>query len=162
MKTNHRDAIRTFLDSQDRPAWSCEIVAATGCKPQHISSMVLDGSLVKSTEEFPHSYTVGIRPRARKTAEEVQAERRAYYAKRDALRKDRRRTSGKQVRTTKAEKVVKRAQIVLASSHATVGGESVAEFIARGGSIERLPGIQKSAVYTQRRPVMNTYRSISA
>lgn len=40
--------------------------------------------------------------------------------------------------------------------NATVSGgaESVEQFMARGGSVERLPGIKSSPVYLPRRPVL--------
>lgn len=38
--------------------------------------------------------------------------------------------------------------------------ETIADFLTRGGRIERLPGIQPTTVYPPRRPGMNNYRSI--
>lgn len=40
--------------------------------------------------------------------------------------------------------------------------ESIADFLTRGGRIERLSGIQQSNVYAPRRPQMNNYRSMGA
>ncbi len=162
MNTSNRNAIRAFLDSCDMPQWSCEIVSATGCRPQHISGMVADGSLVKHTDQHPHSYTVGIRPRVRDTAEQQarrrQAERERITRRNEKLKAERR-ARGIPERKPKSQQPT--VKLALVRSHATVGGESVAEFIARGGSIERLPGIQKSEVFAQRRPVMGSYRSVS-
>ena len=39
--------------------------------------------------------------------------------------------------------------------------ETVSQFLARGGRIDRLSGIQKSNVYQPRRPVMVSYRSMA-
>lgn len=166
--SNYRQKIRDYLDTQDRPAWSCEIVAATGCRPQHISGMVTDGALVKHEGQHPHSYSVGVRPTRRSKEEVLEARRIAESkraARRNAERMAARRAAGIKARPRRPDgqqPTVKRVQIVLASKHATREGESVADFLARGGSIERLPGIQKSAVYAQRRPVMGNYRSMSA
>lgn len=164
---NHRERIRQFLDSQDRPAWSCEIVAAVGCRPQHISGMVKDGSLVKHEGQHPHSYSVGVRPTRRSKEEVAEARRLAESkraAKRNAERMAARHAAGikpRPRRPIEQQPTVKRVQIVLASKHATREGESVAYFLARGGSIERLPGFQRDGVYARRRPQMNNYRSVA-
>jgi len=149
-----RQKIRDFLAASNGPMWGCEIVRATGCIPRDLSRMVADGTLVKREERGATGFVIGKIPRKARTPEEHAAARKAAWRKQDDKRRAARRAQGKQARRTKAEQPkVKRAQIVLSSSHATVGGESVAEFLARGGSIERLPGFQRDNVYPQRRPV---------
>lgn len=141
LKVSMRQRIRDCLDAHDGPMWGCEIVAATGCTLQNISNMVSDGSLLKSDEPVS-SYSVGIRPRPRLSADERVARRRAFDRQRDAIRRPQRQPAQRSWRV----------EIVLASSHATVGGESVAEFLERGGRIERIPLPVAPVVYTQRRP----------
>lgn len=161
-----RNKIREYLDSCDSPMWCSEIVAATGCRPQHISGMVTDGALVKHEGQHPHSYSVGVRP-TRRTKEEVTEARRLAESKRAARRNAEkmaaRRAAGIKARPRKPNEqpTVKRNQIVLASKHATREGESVSDFLARGGSIERLPGFERDGVYARRRPQMNSYRSVA-
>lgn len=152
-----RQKIRDYLDGCDGPMWACEIVKATGCTPQAISKMVTEGALLRHEGAQVQSYSVGRRPVPTLSEDERRARRRAVDRRRDALRK-----KPKSRRGSKEQPTIKRTQIVLASSHATVGGESVTEFLSRGGRIEKLPGIQTSNVYQQRRPVMAAYRSLSA
>jgi hypothetical protein len=148
-----RETIRQFLDASEDPRWAAEIIShlreqGYKVKPCVISGMVLDGALVKLERAGqPSGYSVGVRPRPRVSAEERQARRTAYEANRSAQRRAERRAQGKEARPARQAK-----SVTLASSHATVGGESVAEFLARGGSIERLPGFQRDNVYPQRRP----------
>lgn len=163
-----RDKIRAYIDSQDRPAWSCEIMAASGCKAKHITAMVLDGSLVKH-EGNPLAYSVGRRP-SKYTPEQRAAARNAAEDKRSVIRNAERMAARRAAgvkqraprRTDQQQPAVKRVNIVLASKHATGPGESVADFLARGGSIERLPGFQRDGVHARRRPGMDHYRSMSA
>lgn len=156
-----RQKIRDYLRTCDGPAWGCEIVAAVGCIPRDLSRMVADGTLVKCEERGATGYVIGKLPRKAMTPEEFAAARRAAWRKQDDKRRAKRAAEGRQRRSSKNHPAVKRVQIVLASKHETVGGESVAEYLARGGRIERLPGIQKSTVYQQRRPQMAQYRSMA-
>lgn len=149
-----RQKIREYLRTCESPAWGCEIVAATGCIPRDLSRMVADGTLVKREERGAIGYVVGKLPRKARTPEEHIEHRRMAWRKQDEKRRAKRLAEGKKPRRTAVEKPkVKRAQIVLASSHATVGRESVSDFLARGGSIERLPGFHRDNVFPQRRPV---------
>lgn len=151
-----REAIRNYLDSSDGPKWGSEIIAAMQaagfkCKPSIVTAMASGGLLVKHEKTGqPIGYTVGTRPRAPRSQEERIAARKESERKRAAKRNEQR------MAQRRAQGIPARAErkptLVLASSHATVGGESVAEFLARGGQIEHLPGIQRSEVFPQRRP----------
>lgn len=162
-----RESIRDYLDNSDGPKWGSEIIAAVRaagfkCKPSIVTAMASEGLLVKHEKAGqPIGYTVGARPRAARSEEERAAARKESERKRAAARNElrmaQRRARGIPSRGEQKPK------LVLASSHATVGGESVAEFLARGGEIERLPGLLKSNTYPQRRPTWAaTNRNISA
>lgn len=155
-----RQKIRDYLRTCDTPAWGCEIVAATGCIPRDLSRMVADGTLVKCEERGATGYMVGKLPRKAMTPEECAVARRAAWRKQDDKRRAKRAAEGRQRRSSKNQPAMKRVQIVLANKPVAVGGESVSEFLSRGGRIERLPGIQPTTVYPPRRPGMNNYRSI--
>lgn len=152
-----RESIREYLDNSDGPKWGSEIIAAVRaagfkCKPSIVTAMASDGLLVKHEKAGqPIGYTVGARPRAARSEEERAAARKESERKRAAARNElrmaQRRARGVPSRADRKSK------LVLATSHATVGGESVAEFLARGGQIERLPGFQRDNVFPQRRPV---------
>lgn len=147
-----RQKIRDYLRTCEVPAWGCEIVAATGCIPRDLSRMVADGTLVKREERGATGYVVGKLPRKAMTPEEYTEARRAAWRKQDDKRRAQRAAEGRQRRSSKNQPAVKRAQIVLASKHATVDGESVAEYLARGGRIERIPQPVAPIAYAQRRP----------
>lgn len=156
-----RQKIREYLDASDGPQWGAEIIAATGCSSRDLSRMVADGTLIKHAGQAP-AYAVGKRPRVAMTPEQLADAHKQAWRKQDAKRRAQRAAEGKQRRRTKSEQpAVKRVQIVLASKHATVGGESVADFLKRGGKIDRLPGFQRDNIYPQRRPQMANYRSMA-
>lgn len=154
-----RDMVRAYLDANPGPQWAVDIIAhvrSTGIKVRAsiVSGMVLHGALIRHDNGAgqPYSYTVGKRPPPVMTAEQRAERQRGYEAKRSAKRMAERRAKGIQARPRREQPTVKRVGIALVSSHNTQSGESVAEFLARGGQIEHLPGIQKSEVFPQRRP----------
>lgn len=148
-----RQKIREYLRTCEGPAWGCEIVAAVGCIPRDLSRMVADGTLVKQEDRGAMGFVVGKLPRKAMTPEEYAEARRAAWRKQDDKRRAQRSAEGRQPRRTKKEQpAVKRVQIVLASKHATVGGESVEQFLARGGRIEYPQTPPAPIAYAQRRP----------
>lgn len=154
-----RDMVRAYLDANPGPKWSCEIIShirsmGVPVRASIISGMVLHGALIRHDNGpgQPFGYTIGKRPPPMLTAEQKAERQRGYEAKRAIRRAEDRRARGIPARPQREQPTIRRNSIGLVSSHATVGGESVAEFLARGGQIEHLPGLQKSEVFPQRRP----------
>ncbi len=163
-----RQAIRDWLSAQDGPKWGCEIIAgvrATGatCPPATLHAMHAEGQLLR-TGDGPYEYTIGRAPRARKpdaaprvkrTPEERAARRKEMETARLARRNEKRRAA-KHKATGKP--VIARGPRPRRSASFTVKAaiacQSVADFLANGGRVERLPGFTQTSGYLPRRPQM--------
>lgn len=158
-----REQIRNFIDSQSSPPLAGDIVAAlkaAGIKLRYgaIGAMVTDGALTVTGEPGHYRYSVGRRPAPPVVPGQRQKE---YEAMRSERRRAERQAAGRKSRNrTKVQPVVRRP---LEPQPAPLGAhQSVEDYIAAGGRIEVLPGIQKSNVYQQRRPVTRFAGRVSA
>lgn len=159
-----REHIRNFIDAQSSPPLAGDIVAAlkaAGIKLRYgaLGAMVADGALIVAGEPGHYRYSVGRRPAPPAAPGERQKE---YEAKRSARRRAERQAAGLKTRnrSPKDTPVVRRP---LAPQPQALGAhQSVEDFIAAGGHIERLPGLRESNVYAQRRPVVRFSGRVAA
>lgn len=139
-----RAAIRAWLTTQDGPRWSCEIVAALHaqgirCRSTAISGMVDAGALIKhdAGPGAPYSYSVGVVPK--------QADAALSAARRQE--RERARSKGRNRRPLSVQPAVKRrplAVVKVSDKGRQLMGQTVAEFIANGGRVERLPSFTQT------------------
>ena len=152
-----RQKIREYLTTCDSPQWGSEIISAmhkigARCRAQTIIGMVADGSLVKhDAASGPASYSLGKAPQKATLTEEQRRERqRAYEAVRSARKMAARRAAGIPARPPKKPKT----GITVSTVQITGPRQSIEDFMAAGGSIERLPGLKPSNIYPPCRPGM--------
>lgn len=163
MKSN-RQLAREWLAAQDSPKWASEIIAAMAAqgitmRSSAVAEMVRAGQFIRTVDANGVAcYTNGRVP-GYYSEEQIAArrEKRREYERERSRRRVRDRheamaAAGTPVRPRGGQK--KPAKLVLVTSHATSPGQSVAEFLAGGGRIERLPGLKASNVYPPRRPGM--------
>lgn len=169
MKTK-RQIAREWLAAQEGPKWMSEIISAMReqgiiMRSSAIAEMVENGQVIKSFDaKGVACYVIGTVP-GYYSPEQIAArkERRKEYERERSRRKVKARQEARLAAGMPLSKrggKRKPAKLVLATSHATVGGESVAEYLARGGTIEHLPGLKKSETFPQRRPSWSTYKSM--
>jgi hypothetical protein len=161
-----RAAIRTWLAAQDGPRWGCEIIAGLGAqgitvKLTHIGAMTSDGQLIQCLQKpgDPFSYSLGKIPAKRQaiTEEERKAADRARWQRAENKKRDARIAAGLPVRTRgrpKAQQpiVSKFAIATKLAEPVPVQCQTVQEYIASGGVIQRLPGFEQTQGYLPRRP----------
>lgn len=152
-----RETIRNFIDSRGEPPLARDIIAhlaSVGFKRKHgnIAAMVNDGSLTVTGEPCHYRYSVGHRPVAK--ADSGSEKRRQYEIARNERKRAARAAAGVPARGPRQQPKVRPLNYV--APRDSVGGETVDEFVARGGRVEVLPGIQRSSVFAQRRPVMGS------
>jgi hypothetical protein len=160
-----RAAIRAWLAEQDGPRWGCEIIAGLAAqgvavKLKHIGSMVSDGQLIQHRPPgAPFAYSLGKMPAKRQaiTEEERKAADRARWQRAENKKRDARIAAGLPVRTRgrpKAQQpiVSKFAIATKLAEPVPVQCQTVQEYIASGGVIQRLPGFEQTQGYLPRRP----------
>lgn len=152
-----RETIRNFIDSQSEPPFARDIIAhlaSMGITRKHgnIAAMVNDGSLTVTGEPCHYRYSVGRRPAPRD--ESGSEKRRQYEIARNERKRAARAAAGVAICGPRQQPKVRPLNYI--APRDLVGGETVDEFIARGGRVEVLPGIQRSNVFAQRRPVMGS------
>lgn len=163
MKSN-RQLAREWLAAQSGPQWMSEILAymrgqGATMRSSAIAEMVRTGHLIKTMDANGVAcYAVGHVP-GFYSPEQIQArkEKRREYERERSRRRVRERRAQRQaagIPLNPRGGQRKAPRLELASSHATSPGQSVAEFLAGGGCIERLPGLKTSNVYPPRRPGM--------
>lgn len=162
-----RQAIRDWLSAQDGPKWGCEIIAAVcamgyPCRPNTLHAMTEEGKLIRSGSG-PFEYVVGKLPRVRMSAEHYALKAQEYNAtKREARRVARvARQEAKRLaapekrppgRPKSQQPKIRNASVI--ARKAPVACQSVADFLANGGFVERLPGFTQTSGYLPRRPQM--------
>lgn len=163
MKSN-RQIAREWLSAQDGPKWMSEILAALRAqgiimRSSAIAEMVRAGHLIKTLDANGVAcYAVGHVP-GFYSPEQIQArkEKRREYERERSRRRVRERRAQRQaagIPLNPRGGQRKPAKLILVTSHATSPGQSVEEFLAAGGRIERLPGLKTSNIYPPRRPGM--------
>jgi hypothetical protein len=154
-----REQIRTYIDGCSEPPRARDIVKALSglgitCKHGTIAAMVNEGALTVTGQPGRYRYSVGRRPAPR--SESGSERRRQYEIARNERKRAARAAAGVAVRGPRKQPSVRRLNYVAPQEF--TDGETVEEFAARGGRVEVLPGIQKSSVYAQRRPLMSVNR----
>ena len=156
-RNRHVERVRAYLDAQEGPKWLSEITAAMreinpAFRPSVVSAMVSRGFLVRHVAPGqPANYTVGARPAKPLTDAQKKDRQRTYEEKRSVRRTKERRAAGIPARAH-ARASVRRD--FAGKPTAARDGETVDQFLARGGKVEQLGGLKKSNVHARRRPVM--------
>ena len=158
-----RRAIRAWLSEQDGPKWACEIIAAVvamghSCNKKTLHYMQAEGHLIRHSDVAPFSYTLGRSPRAKRTADELarhavgKALERVRRSDLAGLRKDARMAATERASKPRGLQLRKIAALPLRSGREV--SADVAEYTAKGGLIEVLPGFTGTVGYLPRRPGM--------
>lgn len=157
-RNKHCDQVRAWLDKQEGAQWLSEITAAMRqvnpkWRSSVVSAMVSGGWLVKHEQPGqPASYTVGKRPPTRLTAAQKKERQQSYEKKRSAKRLQQRRAAGIKPRPRPTKHLRPLEYHPQPRLHGE--GETVEQFVARGGRVEQLGGLKESTVFARRKPVI--------
>lgn len=154
-----RQFLYAYMATQEGPVWASEIAAGVkglggkwrGSLPKELCKEGLMRCIV--TPGQPDSFLLVRKPSKWKhTPEEAAAALRAKYDKVNARKAAERRARGAKAVARKVK-----AHIVPKSPE----GETVEEYLARGGQVDVLPGFQRDNVYPRRRPTWAANRSVA-
>ena len=143
--------------------WASEIIAKIHKRhgvvvpARRISAMVSDGALTATMDGGAKAYSVVVKPAVDRKEKERQRQ-----VVRSAQRKEARRAAGVPERAPRNPKPRPLAAQV-SDERQSSAGESVQDFLSRGGTIQVLPGFQSDGVHAPRRPQMHSpTRGLSA